>query len=70
MDFEVKEVMRRIDWEGKWNDLKILGLRREDNEEEESEGSTTTKRKERLKKEIRDWVASKRKRGKWFEVVL
>ena len=70
MDFEVKEVMRRIDWEGRWNDLKILGLRREDNEEEESEGSTSTKRKERLKKEIRDWVASKRKRGKWLDVVL
>jgi len=70
MDFEVKEVMRRIDCEGTSDDLKILGLRREDNEEEELEGSTTTKRKERLKKEIRDWVASKRKRGKWLEVVL
>jgi len=71
MEFDAKEVMRRIDWEGKWNDVKVIGLRREDSENEESGGTmTTTKRKERLKKEIREWVASKRKRGKWLDVVL
>jgi len=71
LEFDAKEVTRRIDWEGKWNDLKVMGLRREDSENDESEDTmTTTKRKERLKKEIREWVASKRKRGKWLDVVL
>ncbi|GAA5996324.1 hypothetical protein JCM5350_007232 [Sporobolomyces pararoseus] len=62
------EVGKRIDWEHRWLDLKVIGLRTTagvENGEDDRKADH-----DRIKKEIKGIVAEKRKRGKWLDVVL
>ncbi|GAA5907619.1 uncharacterized protein JCM6883_001835 [Sporobolomyces salmoneus] len=85
-DIDLRREVKRVDWEVKWLDLKLLGLRSDDNEEIvrteeksrlpngltviEVREETGSVRKERFKKELRGLVAEKRRRGKWIDVIL
>ncbi|GAA5959634.1 hypothetical protein JCM3765_007225 [Sporobolomyces pararoseus] len=67
--FDVRnEVCKRIDWEIRWLDLKVIGLRTIGGVELDGEDQKVES--ERIRKEIRGIVAEKRKRGKWLDVVL
>ncbi|GAA5878491.1 hypothetical protein JCM16303_002099 [Sporobolomyces ruberrimus] len=72
-EFELeRDLVKKVDWENRWLGLKLIGLRgmMRCATEGEVDGLGSEDAKADFKKEIRGWIGTKRKTGKWIDVVL